>query len=281
MRYLNTKKENTMTTLFAKGKTLLAVAVGFFAAVGILSLVHIGPAQASTSPGVNLAMLVSRLSAAEATILSQGTTIASQGTTIDSLHKAIVSQDNAISALKATIAPISLSGTDLTIKGVNVHIVSGRGYTDDGTQGEVPDATLSGLGNLIIGYNELRSDGTDSRTGSHNIVTGSENNYSSYGGLVTGAFNAISDQYATVSGGYSNTASGPYASVGGGNNNMAITDYASVSGGYSNIASGYSASVSGGFTNTASSRLRLGYRWPLQQGQRRLCLGQRRRRQRG
>ena len=43
----------------------------------------------------------------------------------------------------------------------------------------------NGLGNLVIGYNELRGAGDD-RSGSHNLVIGSRNNYSSHGGLVGG-----------------------------------------------------------------------------------------------
>ena len=41
---------------------------------------------------------------------------------------------------------------------------------------------VNGLGNVVIGYNELRGAGDD-RSGSHNLVFGSRNNYSSYGGL--------------------------------------------------------------------------------------------------
>ena len=41
----------------------------------------------------------------------------------------------------------------------------------------------------------------DVRTGSHNLVLGDENNYSSYGGQVAGSDNTISNGYASVSGG--------------------------------------------------------------------------------
>ena len=41
----------------AKCRPLLTLAVGFLAALGVLSLTHLGPAQAQ-SPGVNLTALV-------------------------------------------------------------------------------------------------------------------------------------------------------------------------------------------------------------------------------
>src|SRR5207249_345749 len=57
-------------------------------------------------------------------------------------------------------------GRDIVITGANLHIVNGRNDTD----------TVNGLGNLIVGYNELRTftGATNTRTGSHNIVVGKE-----------------------------------------------------------------------------------------------------------
>jgi len=81
-----------------------------------------------------------------------------------------------IDDLKALLNGVSRSDNDITFSGVNVHVVNGTGTTD---------GTVNGLGNLIVGYNETRGSGDD-RSGSHNIVVGSEHNYSSYGGLVAG-----------------------------------------------------------------------------------------------
>ncbi len=149
---------------------------------------------------------------------------------------------NQINDLKALLANVTRIGNDITFSGVNVHIVNGTGTTD----GEV-----DGLGNLIVGYNETRGSGDD-RTGSHNIVVGSYQNYSSYGGLVAGSWNTISGYYSSVSGGRSNTASGGFASVSGGEANIASNLVSSVSGGYYNAASGDYSSVSGGYRNAAS-----------------------------
>ena len=131
----------------------------------------------------------------------------------------------------------------LRIEGINVQIVSGLGKTDD-----VPN----GLGNLIVGYNELRGFG-DERTGSHNLVVGQLNDYSRFGGLVVGRGNRISGDWASVSGGGGNSASGEFSSVSGGNGGQASGRWSSVSGGGGNTATERYASVSGGFDNHAEA----------------------------
>jgi hypothetical protein len=126
---------------------------------------------------------------------------------------------------------------------MNLQLVSGSGATDG-----VP----TGTGNLIVGYNELIGDESDFRTGSHMLVIGAENNYTSFGGMVLGYKNTTSGSYSSVSGGSGNIASGNNASVGGGWENTASGWAASVSGGEVNIADGESSSVSGGYMNTTN-----------------------------
>ncbi|MCP3876486.1 MAG: hypothetical protein GY699_25515, partial [Desulfobacteraceae bacterium] len=147
-----------------------------------------------------------------------------------------------IQALKDLLAGVTRSNNNIYFTGVNVHVRDGSGGTD---------GTVNGLGNLIVGYNELRDTDND-RTGSHNLVVGRANNYSSYGGFVVGYYSEISGDYASVSGGFSNTASGDYASVSGGVGNTASGYYSSVSGGNGNTATFWVTSVSGGSSNTAS-----------------------------
>jgi hypothetical protein len=127
----------------------------------------------------------------------------------------------------------------VVFSGANVYIQSGSGYTDDNTSGWYGDGsgTLTGLGNLIIGYN-AELDGSFERTGSHNLVVGDDHSWTSYGGLVVGYQNTIAAAYASVSGGYYNTANGYYSSISGGNENTASGDYSSVSGGYLHSAAG-------------------------------------------
>jgi hypothetical protein len=142
---------------------------------------------------------------------------------------------------------------------VNVQIVNGTGNTEGAT---------TGTGNLIIGYNESREDlgepvdcpdgwYCDYRGGSHMLVIGSQNNYTSdsYGGMVVGWWNETSASFAVVSGGHSNIASGENASVSGGLANTASGEAASINGGGWSTASGLAASVSGGIQNAASGEV--------------------------
>jgi hypothetical protein len=165
-----------------------------------------------------------------------------------------------VAALEKLLKPFSREKNEIFITGANLHIVNGLGRTDCGTEEEpIPDCP-NGLGNLIVGYNELRFPDPDFpeepvvnvRTGSHNVVVGQFHNFSRFGGLVVGTDNTISADFAVVSGGFFNTASGFGAAVSGGNNNTASEFASSVSGGVSNTASGVQASVSGGARNTAS-----------------------------
>ena len=132
----------------------------------------------------------------------------------------------------------------LRFKGVNVQIVDDSGTTD---------GTPTGLGNLIVGYNEMRQSANE-RTGAHNLIVGNEQNYSRYGGFVAGKFNQLSGNWASVSGGFNNRARGEYGSVSGGSSNEALGFASSVSGGSRNFATGTQASVSGGSMSTASGR---------------------------
>jgi hypothetical protein len=138
-----------------------------------------------------------------------------------------------------------LAGPHIIIEGANGHIQSGTGGTGDGGH-------PIGLGNLIIGYNEVVP-GTNPdllRTGSHNLVIGAQHTYTSHGGLVAGQQNTISGPYASVSGGRLSTAQGEGASVNGGYGNSAEVMFSTISGGAGNIATGPYASISGGTDNS-------------------------------
>ena len=182
-------------------------------------------------------------------------------------------QEARIAALEAKLAAVTNETVNgqptVRFSGVNVQIVNGTKST----------WSSNGRGNLILGYDLARNDGTffcsegfyatyetcsiggrrtwavSHKSGSHYLVIGDSNNYSRYGGVVVGSFNTSNGAYASVSGGFNNTASGQYASVSGGGGNTASGSFASVSGGGGNTASGSSASVSGGWDNTASSIL--------------------------
>jgi hypothetical protein len=140
-----------------------------------------------------------------------------------------------------------LTGPHWIIEGANVHVRSGAGDTSDRCLASAPDypncKSLTGLGNLIVGYNErinVRSFPSELRTGSHSLVVGRFQSYSSFGGFVAGSSNEITAAHASVCGGTDNKASGQFSSV---------------SGGHGNLASGAAASVSGGELRTAPDNL--------------------------
>ncbi len=63
---------------------------------------------------------------------------------------------------------------DCNIDNGNLQLTNGAGSTA---------AAMNGKGNLIVGYNEDSPIPT-SRTGSHNVIVGTQHEYTSYGGLV-------------------------------------------------------------------------------------------------
>lgn len=165
-------------------------------------------------------------------------------TRVDALETRAGTDHSRLTALETKTQYVSVSGTDMIIEGANLHIRNGSGGTFE---------TLNGLGNLIIGYNEVfAADGTE-RGGSHNLVIGPDHDYSSAGGLVAGRANRILAPHASVSGGSGNTASGYASSISGGQFNTASGLYSSASGGFSSAASGNFSSVSGGYDRTAAS----------------------------
>jgi hypothetical protein len=151
-----------------------------------------------------------------------------------------------VEQLKALLPHITLIASGIggkpTIRfaGVNVQIVNGTGKT----------ATINGEGNLVIGYDENKA--AHAQTGSHDLILGEEQTFTSYAGVVAGFEDAITAAFASVTGGGHNSATFKEASVTGGFENTASKENATVSGGRNNAASGEYASVSGGRLNTAS-----------------------------
>lgn len=147
-----------------------------------------------------------------------------------------------IAALEELLSDVSKVGDNLVVSGANLQVVDGSGSTA---------GPPNGRGNLIVGYNEDDQAPAAVRTGSHNIIVGRENGYSSYGGLVAGFDNTVAAPMASVTGGNLNFASGAYSSVCGGYANEASGEAAAVGGGDFNLAAGLDSSVSGGRYNDA------------------------------
>ena len=178
--------------------------------------------------------------------------VASLTKQVKTLTKKLSTEGAALSSMKTLLHGLSSGVVDgaktLTISGENLRVVNGTGS----------ESTDNGLGNLLIGYDE--SPGV--QTGSHNLVIGSGQSFSSYGGLLAGAFNSVDAPFATASGGEYNVAADEWASVSGGCDNLAgqgtvptgecSNQAESVVGGVSNHASGLLSSVLGGQDNVSS-----------------------------
>ena len=179
-----------------------------------------------------------------------------------------------VSRLETLLASMSLvqGGRTVRFSGVNVQIVSGLGTTN---------GDRNGLGNLIVGYNESRGtndgecdpssgpsceypilrdcngpDGEDcyeDRWGSHNIIVGADNNYSSTGGLVVGNVNGVYAPAGVVLGGARNEVSGARGVVVGGEQNNASGGFSTVVGGTVNHAGGAHSFVGGGVGNSTAN----------------------------
>jgi hypothetical protein len=119
-----------------------------------------------------------------------------------------------------TAAENGLVGPNVTFHGVNVHIVNNSGTT----------GMPNGLGNLILGYDELPFDAMthqslplqpDDRNGSHNLVIGPSHRFTSFssGGFVTGINNTLNAPWSSILSGYSDIANGSTSIIVGGSTN--------------------------------------------------------------
>jgi uncharacterized coiled-coil protein SlyX len=218
----------------------------------------------------SVAALQKKVAAQARTITSLSKDLASakqvtsaQGQTIASLSAQLGSAGSRLAGIEAnkalalgpyvsvtTDALNGVRGPHIIFTGANLDIRSGSGATDDNA---LTGGALSGLGNLIIGYDEPVTDGLPQpRTGSHCLIVGAEHTFQSYGGFVAGWRNNILAPWTSVSGGLGNSASGTCSSASGGQSNLASGVGSSVSGGWQSVAGGSYASVSGGESNTAS-----------------------------
>lgn len=137
-----------------------------------------GPPGAQGPPGPDV---TAQIAALQTLVAGLSTQVAALTTQVGALTTRLV-------AVETKLARVSVSGDDITITGANLRVTSGSGSTD---------GPVNGLGNLIVGYNEVRGAG-DNRTGSHNLVVGSRNNYTSYGGFVGGLQTGITAPFSTA-----------------------------------------------------------------------------------
>ncbi len=164
--------------------------------------------------------LVSYFAALQGTVNSHTTAINSHSNSISNLNIGVSTLNTTLTGVSRLIDP-NTGKTTIRFSGVNVQIVNGTNTTS---------GDVNGLGNLIVGYNEERTDwnATNNRSGSHNLIVGSMNNYTSCGGFIAGYNNTI---------GYMN-------GVRGGNYSLAI-GISNIVSGNNSIAIGHGSRVSG------------------------------------
>ena len=226
--------------------------------VCVLVTTLILPALAHAQESSPTAAPQTQIDSLQTTVASLQSQVSSLQTTITTLQSEVTALQHELTAARSVLAlapyvsvdpnvEIGVIGPNIVFSGANIHIVSGSGATDDNLS---KGKSLTGLGNLIIGYNEdpadpaLRLSGTPlspgDRGGSHNLVIGRGHTFTkaAFGGLVVGEVNKISNSEASILGGGNNTASG-VASV--------------VLGGIGNTASGVASSILGGTYNSVGT----------------------------
>jgi len=121
-------------------------------------------------------------------------------------------------------------GPHVIFHGANVHIQSGSGVIPEydilpNGKMQVRAGALNGRGNLFVGYNEETTPGSRVGAGSHNLVVGPHQTFTSVGGVIFGENNSVSAPYATILGGGENSVEGPKSSVSGGAGQTISSDY--------------------------------------------------------
>ena len=161
------------------------------------------------------------------------------------------------------------------LTGVNFQVVNGLGRTE----------SVNGAGNILVGYDEpntfeftaplcssarartgalIASEadcltaggvfGTQHKSGSHNLVLGTQNGYSSFAGIVAGRLNYSNEIYASVLGGVDNRASGRFSAVVTAQGSTARGANSAILGGIGGQANGSHSTVVGGIGNVAAGQ---------------------------
>ncbi len=194
------------------------------------------------SLGISLAISFSFIGLVPAGASAQG----GLATRVAQLEAQVAALEEILQFVRVESEPINgLAGPHWIFEGANVHVRSGSGSTHPCADARFC-AESSGLGNLVVGYNEAIPSAARLRRGTHNLVVGPEHAYLSSGGFVAGRHNSVWGQSASVAGGAENRAFGENASICGGELNIASGTSASIGGGFENWARGDFSSVSGG-----------------------------------
>ncbi len=259
----------------------------------------------ASGAGVLIISCICLLSNSLPTAFAQG-----YGTTLRSILQRITALETAQKATTANLTSLNSSVASLDTKtkylttGVdrngypasyftacNVYIQDGLGSTSGvssdpilandifggGPNSNITIPVTNGLGNLIIGYNEHDPNANyQTCTGSHNLIIGGGNSYSSIGGIIGGVDNYSGAPFSSIFSGWlnqttglassilsgaSNTITGTLnasllggtaAAICGGSLNVVDAVSSTICGGANNFANGENSSITGGEFNTAN-----------------------------
>ena len=176
--------------------------------------------------GQQITSLQSQNATMATTIATQSSQLADQANKISSLQTKVLADESLLGIVVQRTKYMFVQGKETVFCGTNLHIWKDNSQLEG----------VNGLGNLIVGYNHARTDGSvNYHDGSHNIIFGDEANYRSQHCLL---------------GGYQNGASGNYAAAISGKANAARGDYSVVASGYKNSVLGRYGVALSGSTNT-------------------------------
>jgi hypothetical protein len=204
--------------------------------VVLAAVVAAGLCLAASAWGAGQALCVGGSGTAVTTPGSGGTCPAGKTLVTLATQSEVNTLQSQVAALQAKLSKVSYSASGVNgkptvkISGANLQVVNGAGKTD---------AAVNGVGNVIIGYDESPGH----QTGSHNLVLGYHQSYTSWGGVLGGVDNSLGGAASVVFGSH-NDAAGTATSVTGGEYNLADDFYAAITGGCDNLA-GFGSSLGG------------------------------------
>ncbi|MFZ4509307.1 MAG: hypothetical protein ACOYON_16585 [Fimbriimonas sp.] len=252
--------------------TAVAAFVGLVGIAGMTAPQAFAQGPGPTAAQVNAALLLltgrvttaeNSISTANSSIASLQTAQATQAASLTTLSNQSTASNTRLDDLENKTQYMLVSGTDTIFRGTNLYVQSGLGSTTgrlvDQNFNQIQPEGTNGLGNLVFGYNENFA---TERRGSHNLVLGVNNGYTSYSGIVVGISNTITAPYASIYGGQLSGAVAYGSVVFGGSDNIASGNYSVVAGGSGNRAIGNEAVVTGGKENfgTESNSTVTGFR---------------------
>ena len=170
---------------------------------------------------------------------------------IQMMQAQITALQSQVASLEASAVPglgdyvsVDDSAHTILVSGANLQVHNGYGAN-----------WSNGLGNVIVGYNQLQAeqDPVDTRNGSHNMVIGNGHYYTGVHNLISGGTNRAFGSAGVIFG-YNNKTWDNANVVLGGGNNAAYGDACAILGGVLNVTNGVENVLIGGQSNQTNGQ---------------------------